>query len=376
MRATLLCALLALAGGCASLEVPLPLGPSPPSVAPPPPVAEAWRRDVEGAFGPAAPLVAGRALFVGTRRGDVVALDRASGRLLGRTRVGDSVEGALALSENAQTVFAASAAGGPAVSAIDLRDGRERWRWPARSAPREERRRAAVLGGVVRAGDVVVATTARGVTVGLDAATGAERWRHTTRDTLALVRTPPVALPGGAVLVSDAPAAVVALDPASGAERWRADAPGPLYAAPTVTGGLVVLTTTRGAVVALDAATGAARWRADVPEVRLSAVAIGDGRIVAGGSDGAVRAWDAATGRALWTWQGPDAVAATPLVGGGVVWAGTLGRRLVALDAATGAERFSTELPGRVRGALAAADGTLFVLAEPRHVHAFRPAAR
>jgi outer membrane protein assembly factor BamB len=60
-------------------------------------------------------------------------------------------------------------------------------------------------------------------------------------------------------------------------------------------------------------------------------------------------------------------------VEGETVYVGTLDQRLVALDLATGSERWSAELDGRIKSALVSADGTLVVLAEPHHLHGFRP---
>jgi len=359
---------------CASLDLAEPLRPVTDTAAPVPPVRIVWRRDVNGGFGPTPPLVAGDVLLVGTRRGDVVAVDRESGRIVAREEIGSAVEGALALSADGRVLYATTHGGGAGVRAHDLVEGRERWRWPRRDTPRAVRREGAVAGGVVRIGDVVVASTLRGVTVGLDADTGAERWRREALDTLSQVRTAPVPLPGGMVFIADTGGDLAALDAATGAVRWTARAPGPVYAMPAVADGTVVVTTTRGGVAALDAVTGAVRWRADLGAgVRLSPPALGPGVAVVGSSDGSVRALDLTTGDARWTWAADGAVSVAPLVAGDVVWIGTLTRRVVALDAATGAERFATTLGGRVRGGLAAAGGTLFVLTEPRHVVALRP---
>lgn len=376
MKRLAILSLLLAVGGCASLEIAERLLPVAMGVAPAPPLTLAWRRDVDGSFGPTPAVAVGTFLAVSTRRGDVTVVERATGRTVGQQRFGDSVEGAAALGDDGRTLFVPVAGGGPGVVAYDVRDGRTRWRWPASGASRDDRRLAAVTGGVVRMGATVAMATTAGVAVGLDAATGAERWRHALADTTAQIHAAPVALDDATVLVADTRGLLTALDAATGAVRWSATAGAPVYDTPSADGHLVVATTTRGGLVALDAATGRVRWTAAVGErVRLSAPTISSGLVVVGGSDGAVRAFDAATGAPRWTWNGDGAVTARPLVSGGFVYAGTQRKRLVALDAATGTERWSTALDGRVRGAPLAADGTLYVFAEPRHVYAFRPVA-
>lgn len=362
--------------GCAALEVTEPLLPVAPGAATPP-LTLAWRRDVEGGFGPAPGVAAGGLLAVSTRRGDVTVLDRASGRVVGQQRFGDSVEGPVAVGPDRRTLFVAVAGGGPGVVAFDARAGEARWRWPAAGASRSERQQSVTTGGVVLVGETVVAGTTSGTVVGLDPATGAERWRFVLADTTAQIRAAPVALSGTAVLIADTGGTLVALDATSGARRWSASAGAPVYDTPAADGARLVVTTTRGLVAAFDERSGQPLWRAHLDAgVRLSAPALAGHLVVAGGTDGTVRAWDVATGAAAWTWQGDGVVSARPLHAAGVVYAGTQQKRLVALDAATGTERWATALDGRVRGAPVVADGTLYVFAEPRHVYAFRPSAR
>ena len=68
------------------------------------------------------------------------------------------------------------------------------------------------------------------------------------------------------LVVVDGPGSVVGLDPATGRERWRHDTGVRASAQPVVAGGLV-LVTQRVDVLALDAATGAVRWRTPLPEM-------------------------------------------------------------------------------------------------------------
>lgn len=350
--------------GCSTLQLDQPLVPVPPGVAPPPPLEQAWRREVDGGFGPEAPLVVGNVLIVGTARGELVALDRRTGQKAGSHPFGDSVEGALAVASDGRTVVVPVAKGRAAVLAYDARTGQERWRWTG----------GAVTGGVALVGDVAVASTRDGRTVGLDLESGTERWAHDAPDG-AQIQAAPISLGSTTVLVSDDRGRLDALDARTGQVVWTADAGAPVLRSPEVADGIVVVPTTRGRLVALDAASGAIRWALDLaPSVRLATPSVADGLVVVGGTDGSVHALDAATGEARWTYEGTGGVSVRPLVSAGRVYIGTLDRRLVVLDAATGVERWSGELRGRVRGAPVAADGSVYLLTEPRHVVAFRTA--
>ena len=369
MRPSSTARLLALGGallvaGCSALQLDEALVPPATGFAPAPPLEQVWRREVPGGFGPSAPLPVGSLLLLGTASGDLVALDRRTGARAGSHAFGESVEGAIVVAPDGQTVVVPVARGRATVRAYDARSGRERWRWTG----------TPVTGGVVLVGSTVVASTRNGRTVGLDLATGAERWAHEA-PAGTQIQAAPVALGDGCVVVATDRGTVVALDAQTGGEVWTADAGAPVYHTPSVFDGRLAVATTRGRLVVLDAATGEVAWALDVGTgVRLSPPAIGPDGVLVGGSDGSVRSVDASSGAERWTHEGTGAVAVRPLVSDGRVYVGTLDRTFVVLDATTGASQWSTELRGRVRGAPVAADGAVYLLTEPRHVVAFRTA--
>ena len=360
------CLLAALAGG-GTIRVDRPLVPLAPAAAPAPPLVRAWETDVDGAFGPAGALVAAGHVVVGTRNGEAVVLDVATGRRVGGLDVGESVEGTLALSPDGTTLLVPAARGRYAVVAHGLLDGQRRWRWRA-EGPAE-----AAEAGLVLADGVAVVPLHGGVTLGLDAATGTERWRAAgpsgTQNHAA-----PTLLPGGGVAVADDRGTVRALDGATGTVRWTAEVGAPVYAAPVAAGTRLLVSTTRGTLAALDVATGRALWMARLDAsglARVTSAGTDAARVVVGLTDGRVVSLDAASGAVAWTWTATGAVVAAPLVSGATVYVGTMDRLVVGLDAASGAETFRTEVRGRVKSALAVAAGRLVVLSEPRHVTAF-----
>ncbi|WP_420457405.1 PQQ-binding-like beta-propeller repeat protein [Rubrivirga sp.] len=351
---------LALAG-CSSIQLGAPLG-APTAEAPSFPLGLLWERDADGAFGPSAARVTDRYVVVGTRNGEVVVIDRETGRVEGTGEFGDSVEGQLATSPDGETLYVPTAERRGGVEAYDVRRGRRQWRW----------RGGAVQAGVARVEETVVVGTLDGRVLGLDVATGDERWERPATDN-AQIHAAPQPL-GADVVVADDAGRVVRLDAATGAERWAVGVGGPVYAAPAVAGDAVYVSTTRGGVTRLDAATGAVVWQTqDDDPLRVTTVAPGPSLAV-GFSDGSVRALDPATGAERWRVVGDGNVTGEPAWVGDRVVFGTLDKRLVVVDGATGREEWSTELRGRVKSALAVGGGLLVVLVEPRHVVAFHTA--
>ena len=361
--ALLLASGLAALVGCATLDLGGPVGERAEG-GPAPPLRQVWERAVGAAFGPAGPTVTDRYVVVGTRRGELVVLDRETGDPRGAVSLGRSVEGQVAVSADGTTLYVPTAEEKGGVVAYDVARGAPRWRW--RGGP--------VQGGVMATGDRVVASTLAGATVGLDAATGEEVWTRASAPG-AQVHAAPAAV-GPDVVVADDRGTVVRLDRQSGAVRWTAEVGGPVYAAPAVDGADVVVTTTRGRVARLDAATGAVVWAVDADAtVRATSAALTSGAVIVGFSDGTLRALDRPTGAERWRHASSAAVSARPVAFGAHVAVGSLDRRLAVVEAETGREVWSAELRGRTKSALAVGGGRLYVLTEPGHVVAFESAA-
>ena len=349
--------LLALAG-CATLDLERPLG-SGVTDAPQGPLVRSWETAAGAAFGSPAALVTRDHVVFGTRKGEVVVMDAASGKTRGSVEVGGSVEGELAVSDDGRVLYVPTAETRGGVVAYDVVDGQRRWRW----------RGGGIQGGVVRVGGRLVTATQAGLVVGLDAETGEEVWQQDSAPG-AQVHAAPVALDASVVVVDDRGRAV-AVDPASGARRWTAELEAPVYATPTASGDLFV-TTTRGRVARLDAATGRTVWAVDDPGVvRGSSPLVAGERVVVGFSDGTVRSMHRDTGAEVWRANVGAVVSARPALAGGRVLVGTMGNRLVALDAESGAETWSAELRGRVKTDLSVGGGRVYAMVEPGHVIAF-----
>ena len=226
------------------------------------------------------------------------------------------------------------------------------------------------------AGDVLVAADVEGNIRGYDRPTGEVRW-HRQIDSTATVFATPVLTSSGAVVVADEVGHVVAISPQEGQLQWARDDLPPVYEAPSSGDGKVFISTTRGVLIALNEADGSIAWQhtPEGPAVRFGASAFHDGLVYVGATDGVVRALDSHTGALRWTYELGEAITAPPLIAGDVVFVGAMDRQLIALDREQGTLVWDTVLKGRVKSAMAAQDGSLIVLAEPRLVYRFTPQA-
>jgi outer membrane protein assembly factor BamB len=248
-------------------------------------------------------------------------------------------------------VVAATGHGEPArVRAYDARTGR--LRWTHQTGPNAFIR-ALGQGWVIVAPDY-------GPIMGLDLATGRQRWRF---ELASLQAAEYGTIAGETLFIGTSyptegavdPPVVYAFDLATGRQRWRTalDRGTDLeWAAPVVVGGQVLVADTlshegsapTSHLHALDAGTGRVRWKADLHANQQGFFA--EPPIVAGGlayvatASRTLLALDAASGREVWREPGFPVVAG---VRDGLVIA-AIDNQLVALDAGTGVRRWEVPL--------------------------------
>ena len=367
---------LGLLAGCESLRLdrPLVVGPSMVSTeggsgvhphvttqAPDAPLVQAWRYVAEAGFGPAAALTAADHLIVGNRIGEVHVVDVASGKRKGKVELGESIEGTPVLL-NGRVLVVPLVAGRYGLVAYDMVAGTPAWR-------HRDMHQAA---GLLVAEGVLIAAALDGTIRGFDPESGEERWAIQPDPRSSFTATPTTLAPGR-VAVADDRGRVTTLNPTTGRILWTTELEAPVQETPSAVDGLLVVPTTRGRLVALETETGSIRWthRAEAETARFAAPATSEA-IFVGASDGMLRRLDIQTGELTWTTVFDGNVAAAPLIAGDLIYVSTLGSTLAALDLETGERVWETELPGRSKSALVAADGFLLVLAEPRHIYAFR----
>jgi outer membrane protein assembly factor BamB len=292
-----------------------------------------WRQRVAppGVDVVAAPAVAGGLVYMSSLSGDVYALDARTGRVRWRYAAGEQVGSAPMVAGN--TVYVASQLGniaagfrGGYLTALNAATGTVKWRRRTKEAINSD---LAVTGGVIYLPDDSL--------YALDAATGRVRWRYRNSD----IHSPAVA--GGVVYCGNFQGDELhAVDAATGKRKWKYRVGGPITVRPLVAGGLVYAGDWEGNFWALDAATGALRWQLQTNgQVQSDAVLAGGGLVCFGSgvfTEGDVYAADAATGRVVWRYHTDKGIESSPAVAGGIVYITCKNGFVYALDVRGGTE--------------------------------------
>jgi outer membrane protein assembly factor BamB len=237
------------------------------------------------------------------------------------------------------------------VVAYRLSDGAELWRsaagrtqygWPP--------------GPVAGGGVVVISAPDGGGVIGLDAGTGAERWR--TEGAVA-----PVANTGSIVVLANAsrpvagppPSGLVGVDRVTGSELWNdpalryEDTSQVVVArgAAAVSGETVVIPSS-GTTIAIDAATGAVLWEGS----RLDHPTAAEGRVVGASGHFQVEALDLGDGSSAWVQPGSPSYGEIWALGDGATY--VVGERgVLAYELDSGILRWTVEqAPGQPQAAV------------------------
>lgn len=328
---------------------------------PSPPLALRWDYDTEGGFGSASPLIAGGYVIVASRAGNIDVIELNSGGKVGRTSLGEAIEGAPVLVDGRLLVVPV-AAGKNGLVAYNLATGSKTWvlrgNWHA--------------AGLLLAGETLVAAALDGTVRGIEPLTGAEMWSARFDSTRAFYAGP-TEMANGLVAIADEAGGIIALNPATGAIVWKREIGLPVMQTAASFDGRLFVPTTQGQMVVLDTTTGETAWtyQADTELVRFASPAVDRRCLIVGATDGIVRCLDPASGEVRWRRRFNGNISAAPLLAGDFVYVGTLNERIAALDVTTGEVVWEEELPGRVKSAMTARNEILIVLSEPNFVHAF-----
>ncbi len=381
-----LAALVATASGCGPVNAlfrgrdnrtpPAPLTDLPdPAVA----ATVLWQRDAGSGIGDEylilTPAVGGGDLFVAGHRGDVMAIETATGRVRWAVDTDLPISGGVGL--GAVQLYLGTSGG--EVLALDRSDGQERWRT---TVPSE------VLTAPGYEADTVVVRTNAGHLLGLDAANGLRRWLYSyTVPALSLRGISPPLVSRGTVFAGLDNGQLVVLTLAEGRLLLEALVSPPegsnelerlvdIDAPPVISDGVLYLVSYQGNAVAVDLNSGASLWNRDFSSY---AGLDTDGQLVFVVDDqDHLWALEARSGGALWQ---QDVLAGRrltrPVVAGDWVVVGDFDGYLHWFDPADG------RLVGRSRVAgdgFAAAplwnDGVLYTLGRDGDLTALRPAAR
>ncbi len=324
-----------------------------------PPLDLKWNLDAGAGFGIVSPLIVDQLVFVANRKGEVHAIELATGRRVGQSSFGESIEGTPVY--EAGVLYVPVGWGRRSLVSYDLLRGHRRW--TVSGAP--------ISSGLLTYADVVIAADDDGKVRAYAMDDGQVEWTVDLGDGIGVKASPVLA--GGLVIVADDRGRVFALNPVNGSVEWSTDAGAPILSTPCSDDESVYFATTRGRFVKLQVEDGSRMWTYDAErdDVYFAAPAMSEKHVVFGASDGRVRAIDKSSGQEVWSQDVDAAITAAPLLTDRVAYVGTMHGKLIALDRKSGTNVWEYELGGRVKSAFAASGRSLVVLAEPRTAYLF-----
>jgi outer membrane protein assembly factor BamB len=281
------------------------------------------------------PVVAGGRLFMPTFDGRFYGLDARTGRAIWRYDSGrcgwasPALAGPLVVETFIGRACAEDVPGRDGeVVAFERATGRVRWRrviGPTESSP-------LVANGLVYVGDW------SGRVYALSARTGATRWVYRTGGKV----KGSAALAGGRIYVGSYDGRVYCLSARTGRLIWRASAQpllggrGSFYSTPALDYDRVYIGSTDGKVYSFGAESGKLRWSRPTGGYVYAAPAVWHELVLVGSYSRRFFALDAATGRARWSFAANGPISGAASVVDGVVYFSTFAHRTYALDARSG----------------------------------------
>ncbi len=325
-----------------------------------PPLEKVWAGKTTAAYGSASAIGIDETVLVGNLKGLVTAFHVENGKKRGRKKLASAVEGGAAVTGSVMLV--PNAWGRKVLVAYELKRGRALW----------SKRGVPVETAVLPFQESFVVADIEGNLRAYEAKTGEQTWIHKTDPTVGYFGSP--AATKTVVIAANNRGEVIAVDRFTGEERWKAALNAPIYSDLSVFGETVYIPTTNGTLHALDVADGSEVWvyRTSDRLVRMTQPAVNAEMVVVGGSDGILRALDQHSGAEKWRSDLETAVTTSPLLVSGYVYTGDHRGRLAAHALDTGKMVWSDEVKGRIKSAMSIHDDHLVVLAEPRHVYAYR----
>ncbi|MCX6022689.1 MAG: PQQ-binding-like beta-propeller repeat protein [Chloroflexi bacterium] len=264
-----------------------------------------------------------------------------------------------------QAVYAASTQG--KVYALNVQNGEQLWEFP-----KDSRSLGLLVGAPTFADGMVLAPGGDEIFYGIDAATGAEKWRFKAGNK---IWSSPAAAKG-VVYFGSLDHKVYAFNVATGEKQWEFPVGGAVPGSPLVADGTVYIGAADRNLYALDAATGAKKWSFAAKNWFWTAPVLNRGVLYAMALDHRLYALDAATGQPKWEtpFQAPATVLTQPVVVGDVIVLTAEHGAVVTVDLQTGQQRGSSLASGTVLGSGVASGQKVYVPAVDSALIAIDPA--
>ena len=317
---------------------------------------------------------------------------------------GESIESSAAIVDG--VVYVGSTKG--ELLALDLESGKLRWKYTTGAGTSIGESSPAVSDGVVFIGDLTGALHA------VSALDGKRLWTFATDGE---VKSSPVVV-DDLVLIGSYDTRLYALDRRTGKVRWKLQTDGPIHATPAVRDGMIYIAgcderfravraadgkvlfeiplgsytgastvvegdrayvgTFDADVFAIDLRRKKVAWRYRDPDrqfpyyssAAFDATPTG-GHVIVGGRDKAIRAIDAVGGKTVWKLVTRARVDSSPAIAGGRVFVGSSDGKLYVLDAATGEKRWEFDAGDAITASPAIGGSRVVVGAQDGRIYCF-----
>ena len=292
--------------------------------------------------------IADGVVYVGVGKGDLIALDLASGKLRWKYATGNYIgESSPAVGSNA--VYIGDLGG--LLHAVNARDGSRLWTF---------RTDAEIKSSPILVNDLVLIGSYDTYLYAVDARTGKQRWKTQTQG---MVHATP-AVQGDLAFVAGCDEIFRAIRLADGKQAFQIESGAYTGASPAIEGDRAYFGTFNYDVLALDLKARKILWRFNDPEREFpyySSAALSGGRVILGGRDKMVRAIEAATGKSAWTFPTQARVDSSPVIAGGQVYVGSSDGRLYVLDLKTGQKKSEFNAGSAITASPAIAAGRVVI---------------
>lgn len=292
----------------------------------PPTLRHLWTYEAGEAIDSSAAVVGGT-VFVGSHKGELVALNLENGAVYWKySTSGEIGESSPFFNGPDSLVYIGDLSG--VFHAVSARDGRGAWTFKTGSEIKSS--------PVAADGKVLIGSYDQHLYC-LNARTGALVWKFKTNGPVHA--TPAVV--NGIVYIAGCDEVFRAIRLSDGRELFQVPSGAYTGASPTLANGFAYYGTFNNDVLAVNLRTRRVSWRYQHPERQFpfySSAAIAQGKLVVGGRDKLVHCLNAATGKALWTFATRARVESSPAIAGGRVYVGSNDGRFYVLDLASGAK--------------------------------------
>ncbi len=323
-----------------------------------PPLKFLWSYDASAATG--SPAVADSILFVGTYKGELHAINVASGRRIGQISFEGAIFGTPVL--DCSMIYVALASGEDTFQAVDVLSGNIVWKkklGPIETSP-------------IQYDLHLYVTTIDGHMYCLDKATGEEVWKYSIPGLKGPknIHSSP-ATDGNVIVFGCDDGTFYALDIRTGNLRWKARTGGSIFSSPAISAGRVIIGSMDHMLYAFNVADGSLCWKSDFGGILYSSPAIAESTVVIGATNGCIRALSLTTGDILWEYRTSSVVSAPGVVCGDVVYIGTLDHLLYAFEIQSGKVLWTGTVEGRIKNPPVSCNGIIFVPVEGNCIYAY-----